>query len=135
MSGDNDNADDDDDTSCHAVVMMESPASLQHGGNYGDGAGRGAGGGGADLVLGGVLLHNVAGNGEPQAALQGGLLLGPVGCGTRQGHVKAERQHHSILPCPRPQQSAHIMHRQLQLCEPSLKPHLLLWMIARAEGS
>ncbi len=51
----------------------------------------------ACLVLGGVLVHNVASNGEPEVALQGRLLLWSVGCGACQCHVKAQSQHHRIL--------------------------------------
>ena len=39
---------------------------------------------GTHLILRGVLMHNVAGNGEPQAALQGRLLLWSVGCSAGQ---------------------------------------------------
>ena len=51
----------------------------------------------ACLILGGVLVHNVASNGEPEAALQARLLLWSIGCGACQCHVKAESQQHRIL--------------------------------------
>ena len=53
-----------------------------------------------DLILRGMLMHDVPRNGQPEAALQSRFVFRSVGCGTCQGHVKAEGKYHSILHGP-----------------------------------